>query len=229
MATRRVGSGRSERRRYTAEEKRKIVQDAERMGVCAAAKKHGVHQSNVSRWKARSNTEATNPSEPKPSEMRKRRADAKETRPAETSKRPRSKTVKGARATPASARRVAKKYTPTQVAQAIEYAAQHGVTAASKELGMSRYAIHDWLTKARRAAVGAEPSPTSGAAPEDIEAQRDAEVLAEWKRHPGLGPSQVRNQLRRKGVKVSTRTVRRVMEDAGYRPPRVKRKCAGSA
>lgn len=56
-----------------------------------------------------------------------------------------------------------------------------------------------------------------------MEAQRDQEILAEYRRHPGLGPSQVRNQLRRKNIKVSIRTVRRVMEDDGYRPPKVKR------
>ena len=33
---------------------------------------------------------------------------------------------------------------------------------------------------------------------------------------------QIRNQLRRKGVKVCTNTVRRVMEDAGCRPPKVR-------
>ena len=51
----------------------------------------------------------------------------------------------------------------------------------------------------------------------------DAEILGEYKTHPGLGPSQIVNQLRRKGIKVSVHTTRRVMEDAGYRPPKVVR------
>jgi putative transposase len=66
--------------------------------------------------------------------------------------------------------------------------------------------------------------PTTGPAPKDLEAQRDKEILDEWHRHPGLGPSQIRNQLRRKSIKVSVNTARRVMEDAGYRPPKVERK-----
>jgi putative transposase len=37
-------------------------------------------------------------------------------------------------------------------------------------------------------------------------------------------PSQIRNQLRAKCVKVSVKTTRRVMEDAGYRPPKVERR-----
>ena len=47
--------------------------------------------------------------------------------------------------------------------------------------------------------------------------------MDEWHRQPGLGPSQIRNQLRRKGIKVAVQTVRRVMEEQGYRPPKVKR------
>lgn len=119
--------------------------------------------------------------------------------------------------------RTAKKYTPSQIAEALEHAAEHGVGVAAAKLGMSRFTIYDWQAKAKRAAKGEAPAPTSGEAPAEIEKQRDDEILAEWRRHPGLGPSQIRNQLRRKSVKVSTRTVRRVMEDAGYRPPKVKR------
>jgi transposase InsO family protein len=41
-----------------------------------------------------------------------------------------------------------------------------------------------------------------------------------------LGPSQVRNQLRRQGFKVSVFTVRRVLEENGYVTPKVKRRDA---
>lgn len=39
-----------------------------------------------------------------------------------------------------------------------------------------------------------------------------------------VGPSQVRNQLRRHGIKVSIHTVRCVLEEHGYVAPRVRRK-----
>ncbi|HOG99326.1 MAG TPA: hypothetical protein PL046_03210, partial [Polyangiaceae bacterium] len=45
-----------------------------------------------------------------------------------------------------------------------------------------------------------------------------------WNKHPGLGPSQIRNQLRRAGTKISVRTVRMVMENNGYVLPKVQRK-----
>jgi transposase InsO family protein len=120
-------------------------------------------------------------------------------------------------------KRVARSYTPSEKAQALEHAATHGVSAASDELGISRFSIYDWQRKLKKAAAGEGPSPTSGPSPRTIEEQRDQEILGEWRKHPGLGPSQIRNQLRRRGVKVSVTTARRVMEDAGYRPPKVKR------
>jgi putative transposase len=90
--------------------------------------------------------------------------------------------------------------------------------------GCSRFTIYDWRAKVERAAAGAGVAPTSGPDPADVEAQRDQEILDEWHRHPGLGPSQIRNQLRAKCVKVAVHTVQRVMQDAGYRPPKVERR-----
>jgi putative transposase len=120
--------------------------------------------------------------------------------------------------------RVAKIYTPSQKGVILEHAATHGVTEAGKKFGVSRYSIYGWQRKVSNAAEGNGPSPTSGPAPGELEAQRDKEILDEWRRHPGLGPSQIRNQLRRKSIRVSVNTVRRVMEGAGYRPPKVERK-----
>jgi len=120
-------------------------------------------------------------------------------------------------------KRVARSYTPSEKAQALEHAAAHGVSAASDKFEISRFSIYDWQRKLKKAAAGEGPSPTSGPSPQTVEDQRDQEILGEWRKHPGLGPSQIRNQLRRRGVKVSVTTARRVMEDAGYRPPKVKR------
>ncbi|HYC99640.1 MAG TPA: DDE-type integrase/transposase/recombinase, partial [Phycisphaerales bacterium] len=120
--------------------------------------------------------------------------------------------------------RVAKTYTPSQVAQALERVAAIGVRPAAKELGISRATLRDWERKVARAAKGEGPSPTTGPDPKSIEEKRDAAILAEWRKQQGLGPSQIRNQLRRQGTVVSVQTVRRVMEDAGYVPPKVKRR-----
>jgi transposase-like protein len=123
---------------------------------------------------------------------------------------------------PIKRRRVAKRYTPSQRGEALAYAAEHGVSAAAEKLGMSRPMVYAWRKQQERARAGLGPSPTEGPAPTDIEAQRDREILAEYRRQPGLGPSQIQKQLRRRQIKVSVNTVREVMIEAGYRPPRVK-------
>lgn len=181
------------------------------MGVCAAAKKHGVPQSCASRWLRQRVQSATSAiaSEAKPVTEAVQCTDATGPVPVADS---------AGRST-----RTAKRYTPSQKAQAVEYASAHGVSAASEKFGVSRFSLYGWLKATRKAAEGAGSAPTSGLAPEDMEAQRDREILAEWRKHPGLGPSQIVNQLRRNGIKVSVHTTRRVMEEAGYRPPKVKR------
>lgn len=116
-----------------------------------------------------------------------------------------------------------KRYTPSQKAEILEFVGTHSVGEAVAKFGVSKFSIYDWKKRVARAARGQGESPTTGPDPADVEAQRDKEILDEWKRHPGLGPSQIRNQLRRKGVKVAVNTVRNVMIEAGYRPPKVKR------
>ncbi len=193
---------RRQRRRYSAEQREVVVADALRVGVVAAAEQHGVPQSCVSRWSSQVRLEAARPQRV-----------AQQVPPA-------------ASLEPAPAERpgrVSRRYTPSQRALVVEYAAREGVTAASEKYGPSRYTIYQWQRQVAKAAAGEGESPTGGATQCEVEAQRDREILAEWHRHPGLGPSQIKNQLRRRGVKVSVHTTRRVMEEAGYRPPKVKR------
>jgi transposase InsO family protein len=125
-------------------------------------------------------------------------------------------------AEPSPRKRAARRYTPSEKAVILEDAAKLGVSAAARKHGVTRFSIYGWQRKLRLAAEGEGEPPTSGPDPAEVEVQRDQEILRQWHQHPGLGPSQVRNQLRRQGVKVSVHTVRRVMEEAGYRPPKVR-------
>ncbi len=194
------------RRRYTREEREAIARDAELMGQRAAAAKHGIPPTTISTWKSRGQW---------PTAAVDTAPVADETVGAEVARGWGQRSEGGMRP--------ARRYTPSQKAEVLEAAARDGVTAASKSLGVSRFSIYQWRRQVAQAAVGKGPSPTSGPAPSEVEAQRDREILAEWHKHPGLGPSQIRNQLRRRQVKVAVSTVRRVMEEAGYRPPKVKR------
>lgn len=124
------------------------------------------------------------------------------------------------------AKRVARVYTPSEKARALEAVAADGISKAHQQLKISRFTLYDWQRKARLAAAGKATDSPVGGVDSDPGVARDERVLAEWRKHPGLGPSQVRNQLRRQSFKVSVFTVRRVMEENGYVTPKVKRQDA---
>ena len=189
---------------YTPEQKAQAITRAAEVGPAAASRELGIPEGTLTCWsyKARQQAAEATPEAPVASLP-------------EPEAMPRS-----ARTEAQPERRVAKKYTPSQRAAILEYEAEHGPTKTSEKFGVSRWSIRDWQRKARLAAEGRGPSPTSGPDPASIEAQRDREILNEWHRHPGLGPSQIKNQLRRQGIKVASSTVRQVMEEAGYRPPK---------
>jgi putative transposase len=213
MASGRSGRTRRSRRKYSSAEHEAAVADVAVLGLTRAAEEHGMPVSTLCIWAKAQRASAT-----QLKAMAKSRTQVVALTEAADSKRGQAK------AGPAFRKRPAKRYTPSQRAQVLEDAAKDGPSAASEKHGCSRFAIYDWSKKVERAATGqATASPTSGPAPSEVEAQRDQEILDEWHRHPGLGPSQIRNQLRAKCVKVAVNTVRRVMEDAGYRPPKIQR------
>jgi len=208
---------------YRPEERKAAIALAKEVGLSEGARRLGIPKGTVSSWcfqDRRAGPQKNRPGETGDATSGQGQAEPKEepegalAQDGEVTAGSETKTAPG---------RVGRSYTPSQRAQMLEYAAEHGIGAASKHFKVSRYALYDWRRRVERAAQGRGDDPTSGPAQQDIEAQRDQEILAEWKRHPGLGPSQIRNQLRRKGIKVSVHTTRRVMEEAGYRPPKVKR------
>jgi putative transposase len=196
----RAAANRGPYRKYTVKQRKEALRDADKLGLLTAAEQHGIPTTTLKNWWKRKAARAAAAE----------RASSVETSP-------------NAAPEPNGRRRLARHYTPSEKAQVLEHAASEGVTAAHKKFDVSRFTIYDWQRKVRLATEGKAESPTSGPDPVEIEAQRDQEILGEWHRHPGLGPSQIRNQLRRRGIKVSVQTTRRVMEEDGYRPPKVKR------
>jgi putative transposase len=206
-------------RKYTEEERVSAVARCAAIGPAAAGRELGIPQGTLTCWtylakQAAKERPAFAPAPAPPAPAPK----------VETPQAPVEVETGSAAPQGRHTRHVARLWTPSQKAVIVEHAAREGVTAASQKSGASRFSIYAWQKQVARAAVGEGPSPTSGPAPVEIEAQRDGEVLGEWKKHPGLGPSQIKNQLRRRGIKVSTNTVREVMIVAGYRPPPLKRR-----
>jgi putative transposase len=210
-------------RSYTAEARERAVTRGGEIGPTAASQELGIPSGTIANWqhqqrrKAAASPSALPPASPAVA--------GAQSSMASKAVEPESAAARVARAAPprSKVKTVAKVYTPSQRAEALELSDREGVTAASAKLGISRFSLHDWRRKARLHAEGkASDSPVAdagGVTP----AERDQRILAEWKSHPGLGPSQVRNQMRRQGLKVSVHTVRCVLEANGYVTPRVRR------
>lgn len=223
---------RAKQRKYTVEERDSILRRADEIGIRAAADEAGVPQGTIASWRYYRRLRVTDgdsvPDEtPRPAAVApvgSGEMDLKDT--------PAAKAVVS---TPVTAdarettnpslprKRVAKVYTPSQRAEILEYAAKSGPTEAARKFGATRFSIYSWQRQADLHAQGkAKSSPVTGS-DENAAAVRDQRILKEWRSHPGLGPSQVRNQLRRQGMKVSMHTVRCVLEDNGYVSPKVRR------
>lgn len=192
-------------RRYTPAERKKALARAEVVGPTAAGRELGIPEGTISNWrylekKAQESTAQL-------AELSALQSERENAQPKEIA------TTK---------KQIAKKYTPSLRASVLEYVAAHGVTAAARKFGITRFAIYDWQRKVELHAQGkVDESPVTGS-DEDAAAVRDQRILKEWKASVGLGPSQIRNQLRRQGFKVSIHTVRCVLEANGYVPPKVR-------
>ena len=218
-------------RMYTVAERQRAVEATIRLGTTAASRELGIPKGTLSCWRflarhgaglvggAPPSSESSGPATEgaeaasSASVVAAPAPEAAAAEPATTGPTP----------TPAN---VAKIYTPSQRAQILDYAAKHGPTAAEKKFGASRFSIREWKRKtAAAAAGGTAPAPTTGPDTNPAD-ERERRVLHVWRAHPGLGPSQIRNQLRRAGYKVSVHSVRVVLEAHGYVTPMVRREAA---
>lgn len=196
------------RRKHTVRERAAAVAKARELGVSAAARHLGISKANISRWRRMADEDVAGNAQQVPGSDGGGAAAA--SAPSTAPQTP--------------SRRVQRVYTPSERARILEHADKHGPSAAEKEFGCTRWSIREWRRKARLHAEGkADTSPVVGS-DEDSAVERDRRVLAVWRKHPGLGPSQIRNQLRRAGLKVSVHTVRVTMEEHGYVPPKVRKK-----
>lgn len=199
------------KRVYAPSQREQARVRAEEIGPAAAGREMGIPPGTIAYWQNQ----------------------ARQSTPSETARRRRSTrgSVSSAETTSSavarqlgSEKRVARYYSPSERARALELAAKEGVTAAANQLSISRFSIYDWRRRTRLQAKGKDTGNVSVAArDEDQAGLRDRRILTEWRAHPGLGPSQVRNQLRRQGLKVSLHTVRCVLEEHGYVTPKVRR------
>jgi len=122
-----------------------------------------------------------------------------------------------------------RRYSPGEKTKILEDSAKFGRSRSVEINGCSEWTIRRWQKQLAKEAsdknrfpvVEPEKATTGKITPQE----RDEAIVCMWKRHPGLGPSQIRNQLRReRGLKISTNTVRNIMEENGYILPRTRKK-----
>jgi len=125
------------------------------------------------------------------------------------------------------------RYSPAEKEEILKSAVELGVKDAAEKHGCSEWSILRWKkvqdtdrVSATSADLSEHPGETDRPEPSVSEAQEERRqlILEIWRQQPGLGPSQIRNQLKRKGFKASVNTVREVMEEHGYVQPRLKRR-----
>lgn len=211
-------------RRYSPEERAEGIRLTLDLGPAAASKKLGIPDGTLSFWayvfRKTNGGSATPASQPDDQEIGREIVDA----------RPEPEKAAAVRSEAAEDlagkvqdRIVAKVYSPSQRAQALEYSAKYGPAAASRKFGISRFSLREWRRKVQQHAKGERADNPLAGSDENPVAVRDLRILTEWRAHPGLGPTQVRNQLRRQGFKVSTHTVRCVLDEHGYVTPKSRR------
>jgi len=112
----------------------------------------------------------------------------------------------------------AKEFTPEQKLRILKLGEKYGVKKVSKKVGINYTTWYDWKKKVKtggEAALAPRSKKNSGHQKEIPEWKRK-EVLAEKEENPGYGPSQIRNQLRRRAITNSTLTIGQIMREAGY-------------
>lgn len=112
-----------------------------------------------------------------------------------------------------------KQYSQEQKLVILESAEEIGIKEAAKLAGVHYTSVYEWrnqLSALGREAFLAKKTASRGRGEKQISESQEKAILNTWKNNRGFGPGQVRNQLRRQGMTVSTRTVQRIMRANGY-------------
>jgi len=123
-----------------------------------------------------------------------------------------------------------KRFDQKQKLAVLKSASRVGIKEAARLAEIHYTSVYEWQRRldalGEEAFLAYKPS-TPGRGIKEISPKKEEGVLSTWKRHPGFGPGQVRNQLRRQGMTVSIKTVRQIMEAHGYKSPGKKNKEKG--
>ncbi len=118
-------------------------------------------------------------------------------------------------------------FSQEQKSKIVQSAEKLGVRPAAEIAGVHYTTVYEWRrgveSLGEQAFLDYKPS-YPGRGIKQITPDQEAAILTTRKNNPGFGPGQVRNQLRRQGITISIRSVRKVMQADGYRAGGKKRK-----
>lgn len=113
-----------------------------------------------------------------------------------------------------------KQFTQEQKLIILKSAAEIGIRNAAKIAQVHYTTVYEWRRNlkimGKKAFLAYQPR-YPGRGVKAISAENEAAVLDCWKTNPGFGPGQVRGQLRRQGITISIRSIRKIMTANGYR------------
>ncbi len=112
-----------------------------------------------------------------------------------------------------------KNFTQKQKIAVLKSAEKTNVREVANAAGVHYSTVYDWRQQYK--AMGEEAFlkyqvSRPGRGIKQISPEKEQAILKEWKNNPGFGPGQVRNQLRRQRITISTTTVRKIMKANGY-------------
>lgn len=236
-------------RRYDAQTKQDAVAWAQRHGAAAAAAKFGMSERSVQLWQQATRPTSTKAVVSAPVSTRAMQAVASAPARAATgigrtveTKAPsspvQSPVPRAARRlgtddtarSPAKRARHGRRYGVAEKQEILDDASKLGVAAAAVKHAVSRWSVYEWRrrqkgAKSKHAAQAALAARSSRPhrSPNKLAEDRYHLIAETWLANQALGPRQIRNQLRRThALRVGTSTVRRVLEEHGYVPPKIK-------
>jgi|GEM_PF-6455263 len=122
-----------------------------------------------------------------------------------------------------------KEFTPEKKLRILRLGDKYGIKKVSEKVGIHYTTWYDWKKKVETGGETAlSPQRNNGKEEQkEIPEWKRKEVLIEKEENPGYCPSQIRNQLRRRGITISTLTIRQIIEEAGYDKKKGPRKKPG--
>lgn len=113
-----------------------------------------------------------------------------------------------------------KNFNQVQKLAILKSAQKTTIRDAAKIAGVHYTTVYDWRKQFEvmgEKAFLEYQSSKPGRGIKQINPEKEQAVLREWKEHPGLGPGQIRNQLRRQRITISMKSVRSIMQANGYK------------